>query len=392
MLCEELVKRDHDVTVITGVPHYPSGQVPPEYRGQLVSHAKENGVEVVRVALPSVDRSNLAARFLQFLVFQMGAIGVGWRRSYDVLLTHSAAFEVGLPFAYFSVLRSKPAVYSVHDVYPDVAVKMGIFKHPVVIKLVAALERFCLHHASQIRILSKSFSSSLLKKGVPESKIHLIYDWVETDKIKPLPRKNDFAVKNELVDHFVVLYAGNIGPAQGLESVIEAARLLQHKRNIRFVFVGEGKSRDELMEKAHDLKLSNVQFIPYQPRERMPEIWASADVSLVCLKKGVGFGALPSKTYSILASGRPVVVSVDQGSDTWQLIEQAEAGICVPPENATEIAAAIQTLEKDKVLCKRLGEKGRDYALRNHSPGAAAEQFERLLKESLEGTGAKALA
>jgi colanic acid biosynthesis glycosyl transferase WcaI len=384
MLSEDLVRRGHVVTVIAPVPHYPSGQVPADFRKIWIRRTNENGVNVIRVGLPSVNRARLPARLLQFITYQLEAVLAGWREAYDVVLAHSPALEVWLPFIFFSRVRHKPGVYSVHDVYPDVGIKLGIFRNPLVIRLVVALEKSCLKNAVQVRILSKSFKASLIKLGVPEAKIHLIYDWVETDAIRPLPRNNPFAVQNDLVNDFVVLYAGNLGFVQGLDMVLVAARLLKETPGIRFVFVGDGGARAGLMEKAKEWDLTNVRFLPYQPRDRMPEVFASADVSLVSLCKGTGFGALPSKTYSILASGRPVIASVDEGSDTWDLVERSGAGLPIPPEDPDQLKEAVLRLQKDAMLRETFGKNGREYVTRFHSISYGAEVFEKLLSQAME--------
>jgi colanic acid biosynthesis glycosyl transferase WcaI len=382
LLCEELVKLGHEVTVLTTVPHYPSGRVPDAYRRRKNRFSEENGVQVVRVGLPSVDRSKLAARLYQFVAFQVGATQAGLHRDFDVLLTHTPALEVWLPFVYFSTIRHKPAVYSVADIYPDVGINLGVFSNRLVIKTVGWLESYCLKRARRVRILSKSFAPNLLKKGVAESKLALIYDWVDIEAVRPLPRENGFAIEYGLINRFVVLYAGNIGPVQGLDSVIEAARLVADNSEICFVFVGDGAGRNMLVKKTRQLGLSNVRFVSYQPRERMPEIFSTGDISLVTLRKGTGFGALPSKTYQILSSGRPAIASVDEGSDTWDLIERAEAGLCVTAENPSKLAEAILTLKQDKDLRERLGRNGRIWAERHHSSQSAAKQFEKLLLEA----------
>jgi colanic acid biosynthesis glycosyl transferase WcaI len=379
MLCEELVRRGHQVTVLTAVPHYPSGRIPEEYRGKLRTRANENGVYVIRVALPSVNRRDLVQRMTQFISYQVGATLAGWNHEYDVFLTVTSALQVWLPFTFLSVLRHKPAVYSVHELYPDVGVKSGIFQHKAIIHSVASLEDFCLRHATRVRILSESFKPGLLARGVPESKFSLIYDWVDTDLFKSLPRRNNFAVEHDLVNRFVVLYAGNMGPLQGLEYVLDAAHLVRDSDDIRFVFVGDGSARKALMDKADRLGLLNVRFVPYQPIERMPEILATADVSLVTLIEGSGYGALPSKSFAILASGRPMLASVDEESETWNLVKRAQAGECVPPENPSKLAEAILALKRDEGLRERLGQNGRNWVERHHSPQSAAEQFEKLL-------------
>ena len=146
---------------------------------------------------------------------------------------------------------------------------------------------------------------------------------------------------NELANHFVVLYAGNIGLSQGLEIILQVASEMSHDPEILFLFVGDGSGRTHLMNIADKYHLTNVQFIPFQPRELVSQVLSSADISLVVLKKGIGFNSIPSKILSILASNRPVIASIDEGCEGWQLIQRAKAGICVPPENSHSIVEAI---------------------------------------------------
>jgi colanic acid biosynthesis glycosyl transferase WcaI len=383
MLCEELVRLGNEVTVVTTVPHFPSGEVKREYKSWRIKNTLENGVNVIRVPLPSVNRSKLQARMIQFLAFQVGATLASIRKQYDVLLTHTPALEVWLPFMSHRLLIRKPIVYSVHDVYPDVGVKLGYFHNPTVIKLVGWLEKSCLNSATKIRVLSNSFIPGLLSRGIPENKISLIYDWAELDPIKAIPQENSFSLEHKLANRFIVLYAGNIGTIQGLDSALEAANQLKDETEIHFIFVGDGGARAELIQKAKELNLNNVEFLPYQPRERMPEILACADIALVSLRKGMSFGALPSKTYSILASGRPLIACVDPGSDVWDLVERAQAGLCVEPESPGQLVDAIKKLKTKPELLSEMGKNGRNYIQKYHSPRYAAMAFENMLSSTI---------
>jgi colanic acid biosynthesis glycosyl transferase WcaI len=383
MLCQALVKRGHEVAVISAVPHYPSGQVKAEHQHKRTTKTVEDGVQVIRVPLPSMDRSRFAQRLLQFLIYQLRATVVGMREHYDVLLFSNPFLMVGIPFAFLAVMRRKPAVYSVHDVYPDVGIKLGIFRHPWVIRLVTSLERYCLDRAVFVRILSESFAPSMRSLGVSDAKTVLIYDWVDTDLIQPMSRENSFSREHGLVDSFVVLYAGNIGLSQGLENVLTAAEKLSGVAEIRFVFVGDGAGRERLEKDAAKRGLTKVLFIPFQPRARLPEVLATADVSLVILQKGIGSGSLPSKSYSILASGRPLLASVDTESDMARLVERSQGGICVPPEDPEALAQAIRTLKANPLQREKFGINGRAYALKFHSPVSAAEQFDELLRKAI---------
>lgn len=380
LLCEELVKRGHEVSVIAAVPHYPSGIVPQEYRKFSFKTNTQNGVNIIRVPLPSVNRSSLTMRFLQFICYQVGATFAGMGKKPDAVISSNPALQVGVPFALHGIFRKKPSIFSIHDVYPDVGMELGIFRQKFIISIVSSFERFCLKRATYVRILSDSFLPRINSFGIPDSKIILIYDWVDTDFIFPLSRNNSFAQEHELVNKFVILYAGNLGLSQGLDHVLSSAKLLESHEEIKFVFVGGGANRDRLISISEQLDLSNVLFLPFQPRQRLPEILATADVSLVTLKKGLSFRSLPSKIYSILASGRPIIASVDKGSDSWKLVEKSGSGICIPPESPKILAESILKMWSSNVLRTVMGEKGRNYALRYHSPQSAADHFEEVLK------------
>jgi colanic acid biosynthesis glycosyl transferase WcaI len=386
MLSEGLVKHGHDVIVVTTVPHYPSGKVDASFQGKWIYRSLERGVKISRVWLPSVNRSKYAFRLLQFLCYQIGAVRAEFNQKYDVVITANPALWTWLPFFYYVCLRNKPSVFSVHDVYPDVGVTLGVFHNRFVIVIVAGLERYCLKHSRIVRILSESFRIGLRNLGTPESKMALVYDWVDTELIRPLSRDNQFAQTYGLEDRFVVLYAGNIGLSQGLEIVLAAAEQLSVKPDVQFLFVGDGPGREQLIRQVALCKLTNVQFVPFQSRNNLPEVLGSADVSLVVLRKGIGSGSLPSKTFSILASGRPIIASVDKHSETWDLIQKAQAGLCIEPENPLELVRAILKLKNDRDLRERLGQNGRIWAEKRHSSQSATIQFEELLNKAIDLT------
>jgi colanic acid biosynthesis glycosyl transferase WcaI len=335
------------------------------------------------VPVPSARRANLILRLLQFGFYQLGASWAGFSKRFDLALVANPALWVGMPFAALVALRGKNAIMFIHDVYPDVGIKLGVFHHRPVIAAIAGLERFCLSRSTLIRISSNSFKPQLNALGVPDSKMELVYDWVDTELIHPLPRDNKFARENGLSSRFVVLYAGNIGLSQGLEHLLSAAEQLMDHKDLLFLFVGDGAGREQLVMNARQKNLENVKFLPFQARPRLPEVLASADISVVSLRQGIGTESLPSKTFSILASGRPVIACVDEKSDTQEIIQMADAGICVPPANTPDLVRAILKLKGDEELRSRMGYNGRRWAQIHHSPDSAAEQFERLMEKAI---------
>jgi colanic acid biosynthesis glycosyl transferase WcaI len=380
LLCENMAGLGHQVTVLAAVPHFPTGQVRAEYRGRIYQWEERNGVRVCRVWVPSGNRADLRHRLLTFLVYQLLASLAGLRLAYDAALILNPALETFLPFAVLAWLRRKPCLYCVWDLYPDVGVRLGIFRHAAVIGLVGGLENFCLRRASRIQVLSDSFMSSLQARQVMTDKIIVIPPWLDTEFIRPLPRRNFFSAEHHLDDRFVILYAGNFGFSQGLESVLSAARLLSAQPRFQFVMIGDGPNRQNLVAQASALGLPNVAFLPFQPRERLPEVLATADLALVSQQPGLGHDSLPSKTFPLLASGRPILATVDEGCDLWKLVIGSGAGVCVLPSNAEALSQAIAALAQEPARLERMGQRGRAYALQHHSHTFATRQFEHVLK------------
>lgn len=381
MLAKELRARGHQVTVVAAHPHYPSGSPPPGWVASRRTIEVVDGVEVVRVPVPRVDRRQLTKRLVQFASYQFGAALAVARRRFDGVVASGPALQTALPFL-LAARRSGKTVFSVHDLYPQVGIDLGVFRHPLVIGAIRWLELRCLTTAGAVRYLAPAFRSALADLGVRAEKLHFIPDWVDTDFIDPRARNNAFAIEHGLCDKFVVLYAGNIGISQGLDSVVEAAGVLRDHRHIHFLFVGDGVGRADLERTARQRGLSSVSFVEYQPRARLPDVLATADLGLVCLRRGFA-GSLPSKVYSHLASGRPVLAAVDPGGNVAAVVRQAGAGRVVTPEDPRALAEAILDYSCLSIAERaELGRRGRNYAEMHHSPAAAASAFETLLDQT----------
>jgi colanic acid biosynthesis glycosyl transferase WcaI len=380
MLCEDWVKMGHQVTVLAAVPHFPSGHVPTEYRKRMWQKTTLNGVNVYRVWIPDGDRSKLSHRLLTFIIFQMLATFIGLGLPYDTLAISNPAIETGLPFFFLSWLRRKPTLLFVWDIYPDVGIHLGIFRNPAIIAFIKTTEDFCLLHSEAVHVLSESFVDVLVERGVEREKLIVLPPWLDTDFIQPLPHKNSFSVEFDLARFFVILYAGNLGMSQGLDQILLAAKALTAQTDILFTFVGDGANRQSLIDQVESMQLENVRFIPFQARERLPEVLASADIALVSLQSGLETDSLPSKTFPILASGRPIIAVVDQGSTTAKLVEAAQAGKCVPPAEPDSLVGAILFLKSTPEIRSSFGKNAREYALRNHSRFSIARQFDGVLE------------
>jgi colanic acid biosynthesis glycosyl transferase WcaI len=383
MLCDDLVKRGHKATVVTMVPHFPSGRVKREYRKRLVTWEQSENARVCRIWIPSGSRARLMHRLAGFLIYQIVSSLVCLRLSFDVALVTNPAIETFLQFVAISILRKRPILYAVWDLYPDVGVALGVFRHKYLVWLVRRLEYFCLERSTAIQVLAKGFVAPLAQRVSNSKKIVIIPVWVDTDFVHPLEGNNGFSEEMGLAGRSVVLYAGNLGLSQGLESVLETAARLQKRNDIEFVFVGDGPARDALHQEASRLQLSHVRFIDFKPHFRLPEVLASADIALVTQKREVSDLSIPSKAFPILASGRPIVAVSDEGSDLFKLIHESQAGVCVVPNDGEALTTAISDLLAAPKVREDMSRRGREFAVQNHSREVAAKKFESILARIL---------
>jgi colanic acid biosynthesis glycosyl transferase WcaI len=230
-------------------------------------------------------------------------------------------------------------------------------------------------------VISDGFRRNLLAKNVPGYKVHVIPNFVDTDLISPQPRHNRFSAGHGLDDRFVVLFAGNVGLSQGLESVLQVAQLMADLPDVLFLIVGNGAAKADLVEQAERRMLTDVRFLPFQPHEVVPEMYATADVCLVPLRHGFTRESMPSKIFTILGAARPLIASVDPGSDTWDLVQDAGCGLCTEPENPSALAGAIRTLYADRTAGQQMGARGREYALSRYTREVVARQYADLLEQ-----------
>ncbi|ERT08822.1 glycosyl transferases group 1 family protein [Lyngbya aestuarii BL J] len=384
-LAEGLVKQGHEVRVVTGMPNYPQRRIYDEYQGKSYLTEERNGVSIqrsyifVRGPEPGVlDRILLDGSFIFTSLFQ--AIN-GWRP--DVIFATEPPLLVCVPVALYAWVNRCPFVLNIQDIVSEAAVRVNLLKKggPLV-AIAEMLEKFAYWRADQLSVIATGFIETLEQKGVPSKKISYIPNWVDTDFIRPLPKENNpFRKEHQLEDKFVILYSGNIALTQGLETVIQAAAKLKHIPEIAFVIVGEERALGHLQEYCNTCDATNVCLLPFQPREKLPEMLSAADIGLVIQKSHVTVFNLPSKIPVLLASGCAVVGSVPDTGTAKEAIVKSGAGVVVPPEDAEALANSLLELYHDPERVKRLGERGRKYAEEFFSFEQALKQYETLFSE-----------
>ncbi|MDZ8185157.1 MAG: glycosyltransferase family 4 protein [Nostoc sp. ChiSLP02] len=379
-LAEGLVKRGHQVRVVTAMPNYPERQIYEEYRGKLYLTEYKNGVEIQRSYVWIRPQPNLLDRVLldaSFVVTSFVPALIGWRP--DVILSTSPSLPSCVPVALLGWLRACPVILNLQDILPEAAVHVGLLKNKLLIQLFTLLEKFAYRSANKISVIADGFVENLRAKGVEPNKIVQIPNWVDVNFIRPLPQENNpFRTTHNLNDKFVVLYSGNIALTQGLESVVKAASVLRHIKDIVFVIVGEAKGLQRLQQECLDCGADNVLLLPFQPRKDLPQMLAAADVGLVVQKKNVISFNMPSKIQVLLASGRALVASVPDNGTAARAIRQSGGGVIVPPEDPQALAAAILDLYQNPEKVKTLGYNSRQYAVEQYSFEQALTQYESL--------------
>lgn len=381
-LCDGLAARGHEVSVITAFPHYENFRVWDEYRGKLVEHGRYGDMDVMRLYVYAPGKKSMVNRLMSYVSYNALATVAGAlsRHQWDVILCPNGSFFSGITAWLLDKMKSAPFIYNVQDLYPDVPVRAGQLRNPYAIAALRSMEQFMYRKAAHITVITPAIRENLLAKGVPTDKMTVIPNFVDTDFIRPLAKDNDFARAHGLADKFVVTYAGSLGYVYDLETLLDAASLLSSQKDMLFLIVGHGVAKTELEKKARELKLANVRFMPFQPRESLPWLRASSDVQVSLYKNGAANDSFPSKIYEIMASGRPLLASSDGDSGVATLVKTAECGLCVKPGDTEHLAEAILDLYRNPALRETMGRRGRRYAEENHSKQVVIDRYHDLLQ------------
>ena len=384
-LAEEFVAKGHEVTVVTSVPHYDPNRAWPEYSRKLVYSERRDGMQIYRVRVYAADdKSSIWKRIAAYGSFSLlSTLRGATLRKHDVILVPSPPLSNGVIGDFLGRLNGTPFVYNVQDIWPDVAIRAGVLTNAMAIKRLKKMESYVYRRAAKISVISEGFRRNLLAKGVPDDKISVIPNFIDTEFVTPVPKQNDFSRKHALENKFVVLFAGNMGFSQGLEVVLDAAKLLRRNEEIKFLLVGNGAAKNEAQSYCESAKLDNVEFLPFQAHEDLPAMYGASDVCLIPLKHGFTTESVPCKLFSIMAAGKPAVAAVDRYSDTWTLIQDARCGICVEPEDPTALAEATRSYYLDASARGESGRNARHYVERHFRPSAIAQRYDEILETAV---------
>jgi colanic acid biosynthesis glycosyl transferase WcaI len=381
---KKLVERGHEVQVLTGFPNYPGGKIYDGYRVKFLQRENLEGIPVIRVPIyPSHDRSSVR-RILSYMSLSLSQSIIGpWVvDSADVAYVPQGPSTIGLPAYVIRLLRRIPFVYDIKDLWPDILQSTGMFDSKFGLMLVDKWCKFVYSRASKIVVITPGVKQKLLDRGVPEEKIEMIYEWCDDSHVCYAHKDKQLLKELGMEGKFNVLFAGNMGKAQAMSAVLDAATIIRHDYpSVQIVLIGSGVDVENLKNKAKELKLGNVRFLERRPISEIGAILSLADVLLVHLRnEPVLEYAIPSKTQFYMASGRPILMGVK--GDASELVRKAQAGLSCEPENPESIANAIKKMvEMPREELEKMGENGRKFYNQELSFDIGVTKYERIFEE-----------
>ncbi len=379
--------QDHRVTVLTGFPNHPTGNLAPEYREKLrrlVYREQDGAVDVVRTWLLPLPNRKPLQRVLSYTSFWLSSTVTGSLLSRpDVVIATSPQLLVGLTGWWLGSLKDIPFVLEIRDLWPESITASGVGQPDgAMTSVLRAISGFLYRRSDHIVVVTPAFKDDLVTTwGVPAGKVSVVENGVETDMFTPEGPGHPAVKRHEFEARFILSYVGTHGLAHGLDSVLEAAALLQASHpDILFLFVGEGADRQRLIDIARDRQLGNISFLPGQPRAEIPSLIRASDACLVVLKDAAVFRTvIPTKMLEFMACARPVILGVD--GQARKVLETAGAGIPVPPEDPQGLAEAAVRLHPSDDERRTLGENGRRYVVNQLSRAATASVYTEVLNQ-----------
>ena len=376
LFAKELASRGFDVEVLTGFPNYPGGYLYRGYKLKLIQKEIIDGVLVTRVPLFPSHNSSKLERVLNYLTFAASSLiyGLIFAKRPDVIYAYHPPLTVGISAIIVKFFRRIPVVLDIQDIWPDTLKATGMISNERLLYFISKICNLIYRSVTQIVVLSPGFKNLLVNRGVCADKIEVIYNWADETALRNIEKSRPKEIAN--IEGFTVLFAGNVGRAQGLGVVLDAALLLREDSpKVFFVILGNGLMLSELKTRATDLELHNVCFVPAVSMERVGSFLNAADALLVHLTNDPLFRVtIPSKTQAYMAIGKPMIMGV--GGDAENLVLQAKCGQCIDPDNAASLADATRNLlSLSPKQLTMLGNNGASFYKKNLSVKVGVDAF-----------------
>ena len=302
-----------------------------------------------------------------------------WIKNIDCVYLASTPPIQGLIGATIKKIRKFSFIYNLQDIFPDSLVGTGLArKGGILWKIGRMIENITYRNADKIIVISEDFKKNIMAKGVPEEKIVVVYNWVDENAIQPVAKEDNLLYEEFGLsrDKFTVIYAGNLGNAQNINIILNAAYSLPY---VQFAIFGSGGMEDEIRDRITADHLTNIHLNPLQPMERVSQVYSLGDACIVSCRAGLGGSAMPSKTWSIMSCGRPVIASFDEG-ELKDILEKNDCGLFTHAENGSEFVAAIRYLKDHPDRCNEMGRNARQFILENLTKEVGTRKYVEVIR------------
>ncbi len=382
---KELRQQGFEVEVVTGFPNYPGGKVYYGYKIRLYQKEIMDGIIINRLPLyPSHDRSVLR-RIINYVSFSITSLFyiIFFTRSVDVIYVYHPPLTVGFVAAIYKLIRRTKMVLDVQDLWPDTLNATGMIKSKKIIYIVGIIAKLTYCISDKIVVLSEGFKNRLISRGVKKEKIKVIRNWADEEKLN---KKNDEKLIKDFDERYLnIVFAGNVGKAQALHTILEAAAILEKKgEDVRFIIIGGGVELEKIKELSKTLNLKNVIFLPKVEMEEVGTYLRNADILLVHINKNELFEiTIPSKIQAYMAIGKPILLGVK--GDAARIIKEANCGIMAEPENPISISEAVLKFKSmNKNELETMGANGKEYYYREMSIEVGVRKFAKIFMDLIK--------
>lgn len=368
---------EHEVTVLCGRPSYD----PAERRPWKLWHAERDGrVRIIRVGSTDYPRFAMRRRVLNYLSYVLLSVLPAFGARCDLVLAMTDPPFEGIVGAFIALLKSKPFIYNIRDLYPDMAVAGSVVEPGSMTRIWEVLHRWALRHVTRVVVLGDDMRARIISKGVSPERAVVIRDGAEIPSAVTLLAFDEDvirAIRGEF--RFVLLHAGNLGFYGAWDTLLAAARELAAER-VGLIFIGDGAQRAQLQAGAASLR--NVRFLPFFPAHKIPSVLAAPDLHVVTIKRGLEGIVVPSKMYGIFAAGKPLVVVAPEETDAARLCAQIGCGVCCDPASPAALVAAVRELAADPARLQAMGEAAKS-AAPNYDRALENRKFLQVVKEAV---------
>lgn len=378
--CREWVAAGHRVTVITGAPNFPRGELFTGYRNRLWQEERMDGIRVIRVWTFISANEGFGLRVLDYLSYMVSAfVATLFLRRVDIVLGTSPQFFTACAAWAAAAIRRAPFVFELRDLWPASIRAVGALRNQRILAALERIELFLYRRAALVVCVTEAFRADLTARGIDPHRLTVVTNGVDLSRFRPMPRDEALAASLGLTGKFVAGYIGTHGLAHGLETLLDAAEILKQRGadDIRIVLLGDGARKPAIKAAAQQRGITSVIFLDTVPKSEVPHYWGLLDATIIHLRRDPVFCAvIPSKLFEAMAMGIPVILGVE--GEAADILTRAKAGLPIPPEDAPALAEALLAMRDDARLLADLGENGRSAALAYSRPALAATMLTAL--------------